>query len=329
VELVILLIASIQLENNTMAAHLRDILREGHDHPDNHASQNRWRHQESGSYARHAAGPRGENERHGSRDLADFFNSTRIEPKPLSSGSGAAPKHTPIPLAGNVYKTKDGIKSAQQGESPIKEKDVDRYTTGTWEVECGPLLNYRRMQDQIWYGSALIVTKGGGLGAILAPELILKVGAAQMPTEHDAKSETYGMINGVDYTNFEDPTTKSRTLDNAVDGAYNGVSDPGETKIKGTRLYSDLAHTFWRFDLRVPMQQTGLYCQYSIPGLSFEQGTKTDKQGFFVPAISESMRIMFHSCNGFSIGTDEDAWSGAVLWKDVLRVHEKTPFHVM
>jgi hypothetical protein len=38
---------------------------------------------------------------------------------------------------------------------------------------------------------------------------------------------------------------------------------------------------------------------------------------------------MFHSCNGFSVGTDEDAYSGACLWNDVGRVHAKTPFHVM
>ncbi|EHK99489.1 hypothetical protein M7I_4647 [Glarea lozoyensis 74030] len=38
---------------------------------------------------------------------------------------------------------------------------------------------------------------------------------------------------------------------------------------------------------------------------------------------------MFHSCNGFSVGTDEEAYSGACLWNDVGRVHAKTPFHVM
>jgi hypothetical protein len=41
------------------------------------------------------------------------------------------------------------------------------------------------------------------------------------------------------------------------------------------------------------------------------------------------MRIMFHSCNGFSVGTDVDAWSGPALWNDVLRMHEQRPFHVM
>lgn len=38
---------------------------------------------------------------------------------------------------------------------------------------------------------------------------------------------------------------------------------------------------------------------------------------------------MFHSCNGFSVGTDEEAWSGAALWNDVMRRHAEVPFHVM
>lgn len=38
---------------------------------------------------------------------------------------------------------------------------------------------------------------------------------------------------------------------------------------------------------------------------------------------------MFHSCNGFSVGTDEDDWSGPCLWNDVMRRHAEVPFHVM
>jgi hypothetical protein len=77
------------------------------------------------------------------------------------------------------------------------------------------------------------------------------------------------------------------------------------------------------------MQQSELHCEYDIPALSFTSGKKRARQSFFVPAISESMRIMFHSCNGFSVGTNEEAWSGPALWNDVLRVHQKQPFHVM
>ena len=102
-----------------------------------------------------------------------------------------------------------------------------------------------------------------------------------------------------------------------------------ETKITATKLYSDPANTFWRFDLEVPMQEVEIRCDYAIPGLSFTQNVKTDKNSFFIPAIADSMRIMFHSCNGFSVGTDEEAWSGPALWNDVQRVHKACPFHVM
>ncbi len=138
-----------------------------------------------------------------------------------------------------------------------------------------------------------------------------------------AGSEAYGSVNGVNYSNGHQSTASPRESNNGIEAGS------GEIKILGTKLYSDPSNTFWRFDLKVPMQVFELHCYYEIPGLSFEAGKKTDKQSFFVPAVSQSMRIMFHSCNGFSVGTDEEAWSGAALWNDVIRVHEKTPFHVM
>jgi hypothetical protein len=307
-----------------MAAHLGDTILHGRDHPDTHASSNRWRHQESGSYAKHASEHEGDGS-HDSKDLADFFNSSRVEPKPTPSGPSSGPKHQPIPVGGT------------QGTQ-----------NGGWTVECGPLLNYRRMENETWFGSVLIVTRGGGAGESPAPELILKIGGgvqAAKPVqkiekpeklEEGTNSEHYGIVNGVDYTNFQDPASKSelpqgRAPTHGVleNGASYSISGAGETNIKGIKLYSDPLHTFWRFDLQVPMQEAELHCEYSIPGLTFSQGTKTDKQSFFVPSKLESMRVMFHSCNGFSVGTDEEAWSGPALWNDVLRVHKKTPFHVM
>ncbi|RPA86097.1 hypothetical protein BJ508DRAFT_411655 [Ascobolus immersus RN42] len=53
------------------------------------------------------------------------------------------------------------------------------------------------------------------------------------------------------------------------------------------------------------------------------------RASWWVPGRNENMRIMFHSCNGFSVGTDEEAFSGPALWNDVLRQHERSAFHVM
>jgi hypothetical protein len=109
----------------------------------------------------------------------------------------------------------------------------------------------------------------------------------------------------------------------------NNIEMSGDVRVKGINLYADPTNVFWRFSLQIEMQETETHLEYQIPGLHFTNGKKTDKQSFFVPAVSKSMKLMFHSCNGFSVGTDEAAWSGPALWNDVLRTHKETPFHVM
>jgi hypothetical protein len=330
-----------------MASHYKDNLLHGRDHTDDHASDNRWRHQESGSFRRHASnsGAREADARHGSKDLADFFNTARIEP-PGSAGEGAATKYQPIMVAGNAYNghsTGQGIATQHDG-APAGEGTTG--TSNTLEVKCGPLLNYRRMENEHWFGSVLVVTKGGGLteGPVV-PELTLRIvgnvhpaGATStqaQPLEgstNGAGKEPYGVVNGVDYGTRDAGTSSSQIPTNGTNGEAATIDvgkESWEAKIQGTKLYSDPMNTFWRFSLEVPMRQAEIQCEYTISGLEFTHGKKTDKQQFYIPAISESMRIMFHSCNGFSVGTDEAAWSGAALWNDVIRVHKKTPFHVM
>ncbi|KAK0656515.1 hypothetical protein B0T16DRAFT_452076 [Cercophora newfieldiana] len=100
-------------------------------------------------------------------------------------------------------------------------------------------------------------------------------------------------------------------------------------EVKGVCLYSDPRNTFWRFDLSAEMGRGDARWEYELPGLRYASKTKPRVNSFWVPAVTESMRIMFHSCNGFSVGTDEEAYNGAVLWKDVMRRHREAPFHVM
>ncbi len=158
------------------------------------------------------------------------------------------------------------------------------------EVVCGPLLNYSHMQHGHWEGSVLIVLNGGGKEQGSVPALSLdRVGAAG-----EAVPET-----------------------------------TGGSQIMGVRLYSDPRNTFWRFDISVPMEPFEVQYAYEFPGLRFSSPEKPQVNRFFVPAAGESMRLMFHSCNGFSVGTDEEAFSGTPLWKDVMRKHEAAPFHVM
>lgn len=102
--------------------------------------------------------------------------------------------------------------------------------------------------------------------------------------------------------------------------------------VDGSKLYEDPKSAFWRFNIEVPFLAQESKWQYEIPGAKYVDNKKTATPGpktFAIPSKFASMRIMFHSCNGFSVGTDTDAWSGCALWNDVLRMHEQKPFHVM
>ncbi|KAG9242756.1 hypothetical protein BJ878DRAFT_513928 [Calycina marina] len=309
-----------------MAEHLRDKVLHGEKHEDTHASASRWRHQESSSFAKHATShaPTGKGD---SNDLTNFLNSSRVEPSPQASGS-TGPRYKPLAVTGDGVQGIHGI--ATQAEEDLVKTEIPADGHGVLEVKCGPLLNYRRMEHDVWFGSVLIVTKGGGIFDRPPPVLLIQAKPAGIKPQNGlgelgtngVRDEAYGEVNGVDYSSFEDPSHH---------GDINRSSTPSteETKIIAIKLYSDPVNTFWRFDLEVPMQEIEIMCEYAIPGLNFSQTTKSDKNNFYIPAIDDSMRIMFHSCNGFSVGTDEEAWSGAALWNDVQRVHKVTPFHVM
>ncbi|KAH8591574.1 hypothetical protein B0O99DRAFT_631791 [Bisporella sp. PMI_857] len=308
-----------------MADHYRDNVLHGSEH-DTYASSTRWRHQESSSFARHAR-PRAPDGRDGSQDLTVFLNSSRVDAPPQTSGS-TGPRHAPLSAGDDIAHGPATV----SGEDAVMT-ELPSVGQGILEVKCGPLLNYRRMENETWYGSVLIVTKGGGLFERPPPVLVITASPANIgssghapaidgPGQEAASNEPYAAFNG--NSSFHDPARPGTSNE-----APNGTSSTEDTKITATKLYSDPNNTFWRFDLIVPLLDVEIRCDYSIPGLSFPDSKKTDKNSFYIPAISDSMRIMFHSCNGFSVGTDEDAWSGAALWNDVQRFHKTTPFHVM
>ncbi|KAF2741820.1 hypothetical protein M011DRAFT_413781 [Sporormia fimetaria CBS 119925] len=168
-------------------------------------------------------------------------------------------------------------------------------TSHTVEIICGPLLNYKHMSNEsggpTWHGSVLIVTTPGERHPLLN---LSPLGAV-----HPNEPET------------------------AFSGGHS-------EQVKGELLYEDPDKAFWRFRIHVPMQKFESRWSYSVKGLSDDNEAHPVKpQQFVVPSVTQSMRIMFHSCNGFSVGTDLKAWVGPVLWNDVLRMHEQKPFHVM
>lgn len=108
------------------------------------------------------------------------------------------------------------------------------------------------------------------------------------------------------------------------------LSKAGEYQdtIQGARLFSDSRHTFWIFSLAVDLDETEAKWEYTLPDLQSSDNEKNRTWSFFVPARTESMRLVFYSGNGFKVGTDMEAWQPA-LWTDVLRRHAESPFHVM
>ncbi|KAI5853132.1 hypothetical protein DFP73DRAFT_590185 [Morchella snyderi] len=92
----------------------------------------------------------------------------------------------------------------------------------------------------------------------------------------------------------------------------------------GLKLFDERGRAFWRFAIEVGMVKEEQKVEYIV---SFGSD-KVLKRTFWIPGMDDSMRIMFHSCNGFSVGTDEADYSGPALWNDVLRIHSEHPFHV-
>lgn len=264
-----------------------------------YASDSKWRHQESSKF-RAAAKPaepgkaREPEARGRVSDLADFLNSSRVSPEELRQAhQGATPT---VPKFKPVIAAAADVQKAQEGVRPATAQSTGPPPDGK-HVIVGPLLNYRRMEGDRWFGSVLVVVKGGGKTQLFHPKLILgRVEQGQA----DAK------------------------------GQQVAANSRQTVELEGTCLYSDPRVTFWRFDLGVDVLDVESKWEYTLPELRHASKAKRrDTWKFYVPARTEAMRIMFHSCNGFSVGTDEEAYSGPALWNDVNRLHATKPFHVM
>lgn len=200
---------------------------------------------------------------------------------------------------GNAHVSTNGSQPVNDVQTGSGQESRAISASGELEVMCGPLLNYKRMhfegETAYWHGSVLIVTKP----AQSQPRLELRYLGA-------ITHSNGAMVNG------SHPTPQSQTFE-------------------GVKLYEDPNKAFWRFSMELRLESYEARWEYSISGLRFVSNIRQRQPSrtFAVPSIHESMRLMFHSCNGFSVGTNEEAWSGPALWSDVLRVHEKRPFHVM
>ena len=139
--------------------------------------------------------------------------------------------------------------------------------------------------------------------------------STQLPTHERGRTfgvSWHGSVLLITKPNLKTPALELKALGARDPSAKIRSSQP--QLVEGLKLYSDPDKTFWRFTLRVPLLEAEASWEYSIKDMRFLSDVSKDpRRQFFVPAATESMRIMFHSCNGFSVGTDEDFWSGAFL----------------
>ncbi|KAL6859984.1 hypothetical protein ACO1O0_004008 [Amphichorda felina] len=92
--------------------------------------------------------------------------------------------------------------------------------------------------------------------------------------------------------------------------------------VTGFRLHAEHGRTFWRFNIEIELRDRQQRIAYRI--------NRGPCNAFWVPARGTPMNVMFHSCNGFSIGAKTDVLSGPdPMWRDVLNNHQTSPFHVM
>ena len=196
------------------------------------------------------------------------------------------------------------------------------------EITCGPLLNYRWMNGSrtspVWHGSVLLVAKPGPTAQ---PRLQYRESPAGVVAQADhatTNGTTNGATNGITHG-----ATNGTDHDSGIGASATTERSFEWRQAEGLKLFADPRKTFWRFDLKVPLGARETRWEYTVHDVRFASSTTPSTRSFVVPASSESMRIMFHSCNGFSVGTDEDDWSGPALWNDVLRMHAQKPCHVM
>ena len=67
-------------------------------------------------------------------------------------------------------------------------------------------------------------------------------------------------------------------------------------EVRGVRLHAERGVTFWRFNLEVELGESQARVAYRI--------NKAASIGFWVPARGQTMNVMFHSCNGFSLSVE-------------------------
>ncbi|KAG7111103.1 hypothetical protein HYQ44_009298 [Verticillium longisporum] len=219
-------------------------------------------------------------------------------------------------------------------------------------LKCGPLLRYCGIRHEkglvgrstkaapadreIWRGTVMIVTQDSQSSYEISPTLRLFVQPIELlpPPPHEISGEQpLAPEDETDEGLFE--TLRSPpdypVAEGAVDLSYtsrraraklDGERVSKYKDVRGFRLHAERGYTFWRFNIEVELGAKQQRIAYRI--------NRGPAMEFWVPAKGQSMNIMFHSCNGFSMSVNPNDLSGPdPMWRDVLNNHQTNPFHVM
>lgn len=217
-------------------------------------------------------------------------------------------------------------------------------------IKCGPLLRYTGLrrdgtfsenctakeERETWRGSVMIVTTDDLSDYSPPPVIRLFVQPASEAEIGETNCDTSVEAATVSATGErlaarpaeELPSKKDMSRDDllrnvATARQVNDGEKLGKYKeVEATKLHAERGVTFWRFIVEVELGDEQARIAYRInhgPSIAF-----------WVPARGQTMNIMFHSCNGFSLSVNPDDFCGPdPLWRDVLREHREKPFHVM
>ncbi|KAF8456342.1 hypothetical protein BGX38DRAFT_1248916 [Terfezia claveryi] len=190
-------------------------------------------------------------------------------------------------------------------------------------VKCGPLLRYvglrldsvnqiaakrdhvptAKEEREVWRGTVMMVTVDDRSSYNPAPRLRLFAQSIEL------------------LTGTREPAGR-RDSASRLWRKKDGEKQQKSKDIVGTRLLHERGVTWWRFTIEIELTDKQARIAYRI--------NRGPSIAFWVPARQETMNIMFHSCNGFSLGINPATFCGPdPMWRDALQAHRRKPFHVM
>ncbi|KAF8476167.1 hypothetical protein BDZ91DRAFT_788803 [Kalaharituber pfeilii] len=212
----------------------------------------------------------------------------------------------------------------------------------------------KKQRPSVWRGTVLVVVSGNMEDQVPAPEVMYTgekveddIDAYEEGKRERRDDEGIGLAIGDEGDQQDTPSQLEGGAVNVGlqiqrkdvhDSPTVYTDDQGQTRrlirAPAQLILSEDATLCYRYHINVELEPEERVVTYIIRGLgdrSTASSTAPDSvpaaplvNKFHVPSTTSTMRILFHSCNGFSVGTDEASWSGPALWHDVSRAQTST-----